>query len=305
MRGSPNPPRPARLSVAVLLAAVAALLAVTPAFAQGQREEDTIVVITSPAVVVEEDQVADGVFVIDADVTIDGTVDGDVVVVNGETLINGVVEGDVIAFAGPTEVAAGAEVQGDLRWGDEEPVVSPQATIGGEISEEDWSDALGALPLVAAIALWIGVTVSALVLGIFLVLVAPRAADATFEQARERLALCVGFGLAVFVGLPFAIFLAVITLIGLPLGIALSLSLLPLAAVAYVTCAWALGRALVKEGSRVVAFLAGLAILRALALIPVLGAFIGLAAVIVGLGLLVGALGASRSRATPSPAPAT
>jgi hypothetical protein len=284
-----------------LLAAVTVLGAAAPAFAQAPKEEDAIVVISAP-VTVDRDQVVDGVFVIDGDVTIEGTVSGDVFVISGKTLIEGVVEGDVIAVSGPTEVAAGAEIEGDLRWGDEEPVVSPQATIGGEINDEGWSDTLDVLPLVGAIAFWVGVSVSALILGIFLVLVTPRAADAVLTQARERLLLCVGFGLAVFVGLPLAILLASVTLIGLPLGIALLLSLLPLAAIAYVTTAWALGRALVKEGGRVVAFLAGLAILRALAILPVLGALVGLAAVIVGLGLLVGALGASRAEGAPAPA---
>ena len=98
----------------------------------------------------------------------------------------------------------------------------------------------------------------------------------------------------VFVGVPLAIVLASATLIGLPLGLALLLALLPLAAIAYVSSAWALGRALVKDGNRVVAFLAGLAILRVLAILPLLGALVGFAAVIVGLGLLVGAIGADR-----------
>lgn len=301
MRGGWSSRGSARWRVTALFVTVAALAVVTPASAQGPKEEDAIVVISSP-VTVDRDQVVDGVFVVDGDVTIEGTVAGDVFVISGKTLIEGVVEGDVIAISGPTEVAAGAEIEGDVRWGDEEPEVSPQATIGGEINDEGWSDTLDVLPLVGAIAFWIGVSVSALILGIFLVLVTPRAADAVFAQARERLLLCVGFGLAVFVGLPLAILLASVTLIGLPLGIALLLSLLPLGAVAYVTCAWALGRALVKEGSRVVAFLAGLAILRALALLPVLGALVGLAAVVVGLGLLVGALGASRAEGAPAPA---
>jgi len=65
-----------------------------------------------------------------------------------------------------------------------------------------------------------------------------------------------------------------------------------------VTAAWALGRALVKPPqSRILSFLAGLAILRALALIPVLGMLVWLAAVIVGLGLLGAAIAAARTEA--------
>jgi hypothetical protein len=294
----------ARRLAASLLVVVAVLSATAAsAFAQGEQEGDAIVVVNGP-VSVERGESVEGVFVVHGDVSIAGTVTGDVFVISGDTVIEGVVEGDVVAITGPTEVAAGAEIEGDLRWGDEEPAVSPQATIGGEVSDEGWGETLNVLPLVSAIALWIGVSVSALILGIFLVMAAPRAADAVFAQARERLPLCVGFGLAVIVGLPLAIVLASVTLIGLPLGIALLLALLPLAAIAYVASAWALGRALVRDRSRVVAFLAGLAILRALAILPVLGALVGLAAVIVGLGLLVGALGASRAERGAAPAPA-
>ena len=69
---------------------------------------------------------------------------------------------------------------------------------------------------------------------------------------------------------------------------------------AYVTAAWALGRVLVKPPQgRIVSFLAGLAILRALALIPVLGMLVWLAAVIAGLGLLGAAVAAARSEPAP------
>jgi hypothetical protein len=93
-----------------------------------------------------------------------------------------------------------------------------------------------------------------------------------------------------------------VTLVGLPLALAILLALLPLAAVAYVVAAWALGARLVKAPrSRFLAFLAGLAVLRALALVPVLGVLVGLAAGIFGLGLIGAAIGAARG---PTPAPA-
>ena len=56
-----------------------------------------------------------------------------------------------------------------------------------------------------------------------------------------------------------------------------------------------LGRRIVKEPKgRIWAFLAGLAILRALALVPILGFLVGLAAAIFGLGLIGAAIGAAR-----------
>ena len=64
------------------------------------------------------------------------------------------------------------------------------------------------------------------------------------------------------------------------------------------TAAWALGRVIVKPPrERILSFLAGLAILRALALVPILGLLVWLAAVIVGLGLIGAAIGAAREPA--------
>jgi len=94
--------------------------------------------------------------------------------------------------------------------------------------------------------------------------------------------------------------IAAITLVGLPLALLLGLALLPIAAIAYTASAWALGRAIVAPPRhRVLAFLAGLAILRVAALLPVLGVLVGLAATVFGLGLLVAAIGAARE---PAPA---
>jgi hypothetical protein len=275
------------------LLAVAAVVLFSPATATAAEDEDAIVVVNG-AVTVERGQVVKGVFVANGDVEVAGTVTGDAFVASGDVLITGQVEGDVVALTGLARVGPRATIGGDLIYADEEPEVSPAATVGGEVRKENWDGFFSALPLIGAVALWVGISVSALVLGVFAVMVAPRAADAISEQARTRLGLCLVYGLAVFIGVPLAIVLASATLIGLPLGLALLLSLLPLAAIAYVSSAWALGRSLVKDRGRVVAFLAGLAILRALAILPLLGALIGLAAVIAGLGLLVGAIGAHR-----------
>jgi hypothetical protein len=95
--------------------------------------------------------------------------------------------------------------------------------------------------------------------------------------------------------LPIAAVIAAITLVGLPLAFAIGLSLLPLGAVAYLASAYALGRRLLKPPrQRLLALLAGLAILRVAALVPFLGALVGLAALVFGLGLIGAAIGAAR-----------
>jgi cytoskeletal protein CcmA (bactofilin family) len=298
-----EPPR-ARRPIA-LLAGLLLVLFAWPATATAE-DGDTIVVVSGPTVV-ERGATVEGVFVVHGDTRIAGAVTGDVVVLSGRVEIAGQVDGDVAAASGQIELSDGARVGGDLLYGDSDrrPLVAPQATLGGEVSHEGWDAGLDVFPIIGAAAWWLAMTISMLVVGLVLVMVFPRAADVVYAQAGERLLLAVAFGIAAFVAVPIAVGIAAATLVGIPLALALLLALLPLAAIAYATTAWALGRALVKgRGDRVVPFLVGLAILRALALIPLLGVLVWIAAVLVGLGLLLAAIGATRTGAGTGPPPA-
>jgi hypothetical protein len=228
-------------------------------------------------------------------VRIAGHVDGSVVVVNGTTTISGSVDGDLVTIAGPARLLPGALVDGDIQYGDEKPAIAPGATVTGDIDHEGWTDAAGVFAVVGALALWLAVTVSTLILGLLLLVAAPQAADAALRQARKQIWVAVAVGLAVFIALPVVGVIAAVTLVGLPLGIALLMALVPLWAVGYVTGGWLLGRRLVgPPRHRFVAFFAGWGILRGLALIPILGFIIGLAATVVGVGALGLAAGAAR-----------
>jgi hypothetical protein len=288
-------------SIASLFAALALVLAFPGVAAADDRDDDTIVVITGGAIVAEGETV-DGVVVVDGPVRIDGTVDGDVLVVSGDTEISGEVTGDVTVLAEPAVINSGARIGGDLRYGDEEPEIASGAQVDGEISDEDWSD-LSPAGFIGWAVFWFALALSSLALGLLLLLIAPRAADAAYRQARYGAWESAAAGIAIFILLPILAVLALATLVGLPLGLGVLLALLPLGAIAYVTTLWAVGRALVKPPrGRVVAFLAGWAIFSALALVPVLGILAWLAATVFGLGVLGMALWRARSPAAP-PAP--
>ena len=97
-----------------------------------------------------------------------------------------------------------------------------------------------------------------------------------------------GWGLIFLVGLPIVAVLALITLVGIPFGVGLLLGLWLIYTVGYVAGAWLVGRLVLRPPrGRVVAFLAGLAILRLLALVPILAGIVGFVAVVLGLGAVV------------------
>jgi cytoskeletal protein CcmA (bactofilin family) len=263
-----------------------------------EADDDAIVVINGD-VEIEHGELSQGVYIVEGDAFIRGRVHGDVVLVEGKAVIRGRVSGDVVTLAGRAYLLPRARVGGDLIYADEPPRVARGARLGGKVEKLEWSDVPGLAVLLGAVAFWLAMTVSAAILGVLLLLLAPRAADAVMAQAESRFWTAVWLGAGIFIALPLLVLLAAVTLLGLPFALALLLAWLPLAAVAYVTTAWTLGRALVKPPSgRFVAFFAGFAILRAAALIPGFGLLVWLAAAIVGLGLLGAAIAAAR----PAPA---
>ena len=103
-----------------------------------------------------------------------------------------------------------------------------------------------------------------------------------------------------------------LTLVGIPFGIALLLAAIPVLLVAYATAAWIVGRRVLRNRSASpwAALFAGWGILRLLALIPIAGELVGLAATVVGLGALAVALWRARRASavieeprTPAPGP--
>lgn len=286
-------------SAAALLAALAllALPATAPAATGETRDSEDAIVVISGDVTVGPDEVVEGVYIASGDALIRGRVDGDVAVLSGDVVLAGTVEGDLFTASGQARLLPSAEVTGDVNYGDERPIVSTDARVHGDVQKEGWPDFGGALPLLGGFLIWLAITISTLVLGALLLLIAPRSADALRARAQERIGPVIAIGIAVLIVLPIVAFLAAITLLGLPLAVLIGLALLPLAAVGYVTTAYVLGRRFVKPPrERLLAFLAGLAILRVGALIPILGLLVGLAAVIFGLGLIGAAIGAARGR---------
>lgn len=285
-----------RLPPLVVLATLGALLlpAAAPAARAGDHAGNAIVVVSGDVTVPRGESV-EGVFVASGDVRIAGDVDGDAVLFAGDAVVSGRIDGDLVTFGGQARLLPTAFVSGDVRFADERPIVSGEATVKGDVTEADWPDSADLLPFIGAFVLWLAIGVSAAILGALLLLIAPRAADALHARSRERVGPVIAIGIAILIALPLAAGIAAVTLVGLPLALAIGLALLPLAALAYVASAWVLGRRLVKPPrNRIWSFLAGLAILRLAALVPLLGFLVGLAAVVFGLGLIGAAIGAAR-----------
>jgi hypothetical protein len=281
--------------------ALAAPAAASAASARGGAED--AVVVVSGDVVVGRGETVDGVFIVNGDARIAGHVDGDVILLSGDAIVSGTIGGDLFTAGGEARLLASAEVTGDVGYGDERPRIALDARVHGDVAKQGWPDVGGVLSWVGSFLVWLTVTLSTLVLGALLLLIAPRAADALEARSRERIGPVIAIGIAILIVLPLTAFLAAITVLGLPLALGIVLSLLPLGAVAYVAAAYALGRRVVRPPrERMLSFFAGLAILRLATFVPFLGVLVGLAALVFGLGLIGAAIGAAREPADRVPA---
>ena len=230
---------------------------------------------------------ASDAIIFNGNATIAGDVTNNVIAFNGDIVVTGNVGKNVMALNGTVTIDKGAHVGGDvvsrLR-----PSVAP-GTVDGQIRRSsNFSVNFGQVTAVGRILIWLATTVSSFLLGLLLVLAVPKGMDATARMATGRFGASIGFGFLMFIGLPIVAFVAMIVLLGIPLGLGILLALGLLYWLGYTAGAYALGRRLVASPThRLVAFLAGWAILRALALIPIVAGLVWLGITVWGLGALV------------------
>jgi hypothetical protein len=236
-------------------------------------------------VLVPRGQTTGEIVVFTGHVQVAGVVQGDVVVVDGPVVISGQVSGSVVSFDGSIRLAATAQVAGDV-IAREEVEVADGAQVGGEIRAHAPFTFTTPARALGRFASWLAVSVSTLLLGLLLLWLAPRAADRVLRAAREAAWTSAAWGLAAAVLLPVVAAALVLSLVALPLGLVLLLAFAFVLFVSYTWTIWVVGRLLVRERGRVLPFLAGWAIARAVGLIPVAsGVTFGLAAAF-GLGAM-------------------
>lgn len=291
------------LCVTVPLAALFLLALAAPAWAANAGKNEPQIVLTGQTVVSTGQTVGD-VVIFNGPTTIDGTVRGSVTSFNGDVSISGTVTGDVTSFNGDVTVASGARVGGDLVT-QTAPSVASGATIEGDRRRVNTDVIFGRFTWISRFAVWVAVSVSILVLGLLMLLFAPRAADAVAAAAVQRIGPSIGWGLGLFFGLPIVSVIALVTIVGIPFGLGMLLGLALIFSLGYTASCFALGRALIKPPmTRYLAFLAGWAIVRVASLIPFVSGLVWFVAVVYGLGILAVAA-RRRETAVSVAAPAT
>jgi cytoskeletal protein CcmA (bactofilin family) len=252
-------------------------------------------IVLAGRVVVDRGQTAGEIVVFSGHVQVAGVVQGDVIVVDGPVLISGQVSGSVVSFDGSVRLTGTAQVSGDV-IAREDVEMALGSQVGGRVRAHAPFTFKTPARVLGRFASWLAVSVSTFLLGLLLLWLLPRGADRVLRAARERPWISATWGLVMSVLLPAAGALFVLSLVALPLGLVLLLALALLLFVAYTWSLWVLGRAIVTERGRLLAFLAGWAIARVVGLIPVVsGVTFGLASMF-GLGAMTVAVWRARGK---------
>ncbi len=263
----------AALAVVMLAPGVAFAQSQSPSPAPGfrtveEKAEDQLVL--SGAVTVPRGTSAGEVVVFHGRASVAGVVYGDVVVLDGEVVIAGLVSGSVIALNGPIRLTADAQVGGDV-LGAESVRIEPGATVGGAVRETVGFTLQGPLAVLGILLGSVAIGVSTLLLLALLLLIAPRGSDRVATAARTAPFASAGWGIVFALGLPIVAVASMVTIVGLPLGLAVLFAMSLLFLVGYAWAVFAVGRLLVREPrSRWLALLAGWALAAPVGLVPFL-----------------------------------
>ncbi len=296
-----------------LLGALVIVLALAPAVAVANDSlphTGRVLISTSGDITVATGDQADAVIVVNGTATISGEV-GFLLVVDGRVVTKGATLENIVVVRSTAELDGTTRVLNDVRTFDSNVTQAPGSRVDGSVGGIE-GDLVGFAWFLAAAALvlWIGIAVFTLVAALVLAALAARqvrAAGALISHEPGKTAL-IGF-LSLFV-IPILAVLAMITLVGIPVGIALLVFVWPtLAFIGYLVAAiwigeWLMGRSnpgMVRERPYLAAVL-GVIVAGILGFIPVITFIIS----IFGLGAVILAgwrvfRGGSQQ---PTPAPA-
>lgn len=241
-------------------------------------------------------RVAGNLTVLGGNVRIVGAVDGHVMALGGSVEIDGPVGGDVDIGAGKASLGPHARIAGRLRYQSDEALrVDPAAKVAGGIEHIEVPAARDGRKGAGHEAdgwIW---SIGLMTLAAVLVYALPGFYLGVGTTARQRIGLCLLLGLAVLACMPVAAVMALVTVIGIPIGVVLLLAYPIALVIGYASAAIVLGdtvllrwrgsldgSALRRAGAAALAMFA----LALLTRVPFLGGPVLLAATLAGLGAL-------------------
>ena len=237
---------------------------------------------------------------------IDGHISGNIVGGVSEATITDGVGGNVELGTEELTIASTADIRGNLTYTSEsEADIQTGAQIGGTTTHRAPEVKEPAGPLADIVGKVITFLMTLLV-GIVIILIVPRRAEAVAASIRHKPWLSLGWGAIIFCATPLAAILTFVTVVGVPVGL-IGLTLYGIAiylsqiAIGLFIGYWIISYfgKVESRGVLVGALALGFAILTLLKLIPYIGFALWLATVLFGIGAIVMSQKTLRAKAQP------
>ena len=244
-------------------------------------------------------------------VTIDGSIKNNLHAAGGQITINGPVGGDVSVAAGTLELGPNARIAGKLTF------------RGGELRRDSAAQVAGAIehvrghtqrhqvtPAERFVHGWVW-TLGLMLLAAIIAGALPGPSQRMAQELRERPWMTPLLGFIALTSIPVAAVLVMLTIIGIPLGLLALLGYFALLLVGYVWLSVVVGGLLLERikaetaqrtAWRIGAAVAAMLVLAILVRLPIVGGFLKLAALVVGVGMIVAVVFRRKSDATAVPA---
>jgi cytoskeletal protein CcmA (bactofilin family) len=213
----------------------------------------------------------------------------------GTLQFGGPVGGEVLAWAQTLSIGPNTRIAGNLEYHSEQPAQIPDGTVAGRVQFDQVERPQRQTPLLNGLFDFGGLVwlLGSAILGGLAIVLAPRASARALELGRQQPLQTFGLGLLTLCLVPLAALLIGVTLVGIPLAIAV-------AALYWigVLLAWpALGLVVGTELARVVrrgqpmpvlgALVVGLIVLHLVTHLPIVGGLVSFVGIAFGLGLIV------------------
>lgn len=260
------------------------------ALAQGATTNDDVLMRINGPITVGANETAGTVVVISDNADISGIVQHDLVVVNGNATVSGTIEGNVTIVSGTLNLQAAARVAGDVNLVRSDMTRASGATIEGSTTRSsfDWS---GWNVVLFSVYLWVSFTIALIIAGLIFAAVGGRQLTGAGNLMTRKTGGTIIAAIVIGIGVPILAVVAMLTVIGIPLGIGLLLFLVPaLWFFGYLVAGTKLGAIILRQDHSdhpYLAALLGLIVLQIIGLIPFLGGFVTFIAGILGTGALV------------------
>jgi hypothetical protein len=277
----------------LLLVLAMLIVALIPrvAFAQATTSQSNgLILRINGDVHVAAGEEVDSIIVIHGNAIVDGTVHEFLSVIDGDATVTGTVRGDTWVVRGSLDLKPTATVKnvsvvrGDL-------IREPGSNITGSTSR--YSDVV-AFSWGFRILLWVGITLLVLAAGLLFAAIAGRQLLEMSALIRDRTAGAILAAVILWIAVPIVAVLLLITVIGIPVGIAILLFLLPaLWFLGYLVSGISLGLLLLRLSHSTsepehpyLAAVAGLLLLQVIGFMPFIGGLVVVLAGLFGGGVL-------------------